>query len=71
MKSVERTSLKVSGMTCNHCVNSVTNALKELDGVLNAKVSLSDEKADITYDAAKVHVDDLKKAVEDAGYKAS
>ncbi len=66
---MERISLGVKGMTCNHCVMSVTNALKGVDGVKAATVSLEQETAKVTYDESKTSLEQLKQAVVDAGYQ--
>lgn len=63
-----QTTLNINGMTCGGCVNSVTNALKQIDGVSNVQVSLADKNAVIDFDDSKTNVDSLKQAVEDAGY---
>ena len=56
-------TLKVEGMSCNHCVMHVTNALKELDGVNEANVSLDKGVAVVDYDEGKVDVAAMKAAV--------
>ncbi len=61
-------SITVKGMSCEGCVNSVTKALKAVDGVIEANVDLEGEKATVTFDEARTNVDVLKQAVEDAGY---
>ncbi|MFQ6043502.1 MAG: heavy-metal-associated domain-containing protein [Candidatus Poribacteria bacterium] len=66
-----KTTLKVEGMTCEHCVGTVTKALQELDGVKKAKVNLKKGEALVTYDSEKIAADVLTKAVIDAGYEAS
>ncbi|MCY0877390.1 MAG: heavy-metal-associated domain-containing protein [Firmicutes bacterium] len=67
---VERIALSVSGMHCDHCVESVTQALKGLDGVKLAKVSLADNRAQVTYDNEKVTLEDMVSAIKSAGYEA-
>ncbi|MCF8566599.1 copper ion binding protein [Alicyclobacillus tolerans] len=62
------TTIDIKGMTCAGCVNSVTKALKGIDGVQDAKVNLEKGQATVTFDDAKAHVDALKQAVEDARY---
>jgi len=64
------TTLKVQGMTCNHCVMRVAKALKSVPGVQDAQVDLQKAQAVITYDDAKVSPDKLSAAVVEAGYKA-
>ncbi|MBX6353909.1 MAG: heavy-metal-associated domain-containing protein [Thermoflavifilum sp.] len=58
----------VKGMTCSGCVNSVTKALKSVDGVLEANVDLQGQKATVTFDETKTHLAKLKEAIEGAGY---
>ena len=63
------TTLKVQGMTCNHCVMRVAKALKAVPGVQDAKVDLQKAEAAVTYDDAKATMEKLSLAVVDAGYK--
>jgi len=63
-------TFKVDGMTCNHCVHHVTMALKEVEGVKDAKVSLSEKTALVDADSA-VNFETLRVAVEEAGYTLS
>jgi copper ion binding protein len=63
------TTLKIQGMTCNHCVMRVAKALKAVPGVQDALVDLQKAEAVVTYDEAKVTQDKLSFAVVDAGYK--
>lgn len=60
-------TLTIDGMTCDHCVNRVKNALEEIDGVKSVKVKLRKNIAIVKLDR---EVDDsiLKTVVEDAGY---
>ena len=67
----ETISLKVEGMTCGHCSMSVAKALKGVRGVSDANVDLKLKEAKVTYDPAKASINDLKRAVGDAGYEAS
>ena len=56
-------------MHCEHCANTVTNALNGLDGV-TAKVSLKDNSAEVSYDR-EIDLTDLKNAVKNAGYEVT
>ena len=42
--------LAIGGMTCNHCVMTVTKELKGLDGVTDASVDLAANKAHVKLD---------------------
>ena len=64
-----QTVLKIEGMSCAHCVKHVTEALEELNGVKSAKVSL-EKKTAVVEHSVNVTLEDMKAAVEDAGYEA-
>jgi copper ion binding protein len=66
---IMKTTLSIEGMTCEHCVKHVTEALTALTGVKKAKVNLKAKKADIDH-ADSVSVDALKAAVVEAGFQA-
>ncbi|XP_057812035.1 copper-transporting ATPase RAN1-like [Salvia miltiorrhiza] len=65
-----RIQLSVTGMTCAACSNSVESALMSLNGVVKASVALLQNKADVTFDPALVKDEDIKTAIEDAGFEA-
>ncbi|MCF6463122.1 heavy-metal-associated domain-containing protein [Clostridium sp. Cult1] len=56
----------VEGMSCNHCVMAVTNALKEVEGVSNVDVNLDTKKVEVSGNDLVEEV--LRDAVEEAGY---
>jgi len=59
--------INVKGMSCQHCVQSVTKALESVDGIKNVQVSL--DKGEAAYEEEKpVELETIKKAVQDAGY---
>ena len=60
---------KIQGMTCASCAQAVERATRKLDGVTETSVNLATEKLTISYDPSALRVSDIKKAVEDAGYK--
>lgn len=61
-------TLKVKGMSCQHCVLSVTKALGQLDGVKNVQVDLA--KGEVRFDNTKELASSrIAKAIEEAGYK--
>lgn len=64
---VGRRTIRISGMHCQNCVNSVTNALNDIEGV-SAKVRLKDNSAEVSYDRP-VDISALKQAVEKAGFQ--
>ena len=62
-------SLTIGGMHCATCALTVQDSLQEVPGVLSAKVNFALGKALVDYDASMATQTDLKKAVEEAGYK--
>ena len=64
-----KSTFKIQGMTCNHCVMRVAKALKSVSGVQDAQVDLKKGEAVVTYDDANVTREKLSTAVVDAGYK--
>lgn len=67
---MEKSTFKITGMTCEHCVSSVETALNEQEGVEKVKVSLKKGNAVIKYDASIQTVDQLTEVVREAGYEA-
>ncbi|KAJ2081663.1 Cu(2+)-transporting P-type ATPase [Coemansia sp. RSA 988] len=62
----------VDGMTCHSCVNSVTAALRDTSGVLDAKVELTPRGAAwVKYDPHQADASAVVTAIEDAGFDAT
>ncbi len=61
-------TIKVKGMSCEHCVKAVTKALQELEGVGDVKVDLN--TGQVSYEENKP-VDDqaVKEKISKAGYE--
>lgn len=64
---MQATELKITGMTCNHCVKAVTRALRDVPGVTGADVRLADGRAIVSGTADP---DLLIRAIEQEGYQA-
>ncbi|KDP27411.1 hypothetical protein JCGZ_20239 [Jatropha curcas] len=69
-EGMRRIQVRVTGMTCAACSNSVESALQSVNGVLRASVALLQNKADVVFDPSLVKDDDIKNAIEDAGFEA-
>lgn len=63
--------ISVPTLQCNNCVNTVTAAVKKVDGVESVKVDLDKKIAHVNFDAKKVKVADIEKAIAAAGYDAN
>ena len=65
----EKAVIKVGGMTCASCVQTVQKALQTLDGVISADVNLSNERAYITYNPSLVDIKKIRDVIDNAGYQ--
>jgi Cu+-exporting ATPase len=59
---------RVEGMHCASCVANVEKSLKKVTGIEQATVNLATETAQVTYRSNQTGYDDLKKAVDQAGF---
>ncbi|HEX2074622.1 MAG TPA: heavy-metal-associated domain-containing protein [Geodermatophilus sp.] len=60
----------VTGMTCGHCVNAVTEEVGQLPGVTQVEVDLATGGLTVTSDDP-VDDDAVRAAVEEAGYEVA
>lgn len=57
---------KIEGMSCGHCVMAVNKALQKLD-LKDKQVEIG--SANVEFDETKTEEDQIKKAIEDVGYR--
>ncbi len=69
VKGTEKKTVKIEGMHCASCVASVEKSLKKVPGVVTAVVNLATESASVEYQPERATGTDLKKAVENAGFR--
>ncbi len=62
--------LRISGMTCGHCQQTVEKALARVPGVYGAIVDLKGSTAEVDYDDDTATIEELTGAVAAAGYGA-
>jgi len=68
LEGVIMPTIHILGMTCEHCVVAVEEALGRVDGVTDVEVDLDSGTA--TYSEEKrVDLAEVRRAVEEAGYK--
>lgn len=60
----------VTGMTCGHCVSSVTEEVSAIAGVTDVEVDLPSGAVTVTSDEA-IPADAVREAVNEAGYEVS
>jgi len=61
------TTLKVEGMSCSHCEQSVKTAVSAIPGVTDVQVSLDEKTVTVIHDE-NVSLDAIKNEIEDQGY---
>ncbi len=60
------TVVKVSGMSCQHCVGAVTKALEALDGIAAVKVDL--DRGEVSF-GGEVSLELVKEAIKKSGFE--
>ncbi|HEX6195975.1 MAG TPA: heavy metal translocating P-type ATPase [Jiangellaceae bacterium] len=60
--------MKVGGMSCSFCTNTIRTAYQRLDGVYDVGVSLAHEETLVKYDPAKLTEEDLRRTLEQVGF---
>ncbi|MBW4690318.1 MAG: heavy metal translocating P-type ATPase [Lyngbya sp. HA4199-MV5] len=68
---METVNLKLRGMSCAACANSIERAIRAVPGVSASSVNFGVEQGTVTYDPRKTTVEVIQNAVKDAGYVAS
>lgn len=63
-------TITIEGMSCGHCVASVTEGLNSLPGVQHVEVSLETGQAVVEYDEARLDPQSIKAKVAELGYQA-
>ena len=61
-------TIKISGMSCDHCVMAVTKALNEINGIENIRVDLNKGEANFD-EKAFVEMSLIKEKIERAGFQ--
>jgi copper chaperone len=64
---MDELTLKITGMSCGHCVGQVTKALTRLDGVQVNSVKVGE--AIVEYDPREIVPTEIIQAVTEAGYE--
>ena len=65
-----KTKLEIDGMSCQHCVKTVTEALTSLEGVQRVKVNLRKGEAVVHFDASRITDTNLAAAITEVGFEA-
>ena len=61
-------TLAVPDMSCGHCKEAVEGELDRLSGVERSNADFEKGTVEVTYDEGQVGPEQIKKAIEEAGY---
>lgn len=59
-------TIRIEGMSCEHCVNSVTTTLNEIKGISSVVVNLDEKTAVIQAEGVEDSI--IKQAIDDIGF---
>ncbi len=62
--------IAVEGMTCEGCATHINETLKKLNGVVSAEASYPNKNVKVVYNPKKITLEQIKKAINEIGYKA-
>jgi len=65
----KKTIIRIGGMTCASCAQTIENTLKKTEGIIEANVSLATEKAVVIYDLQEINYESIKEIIEGTGYQ--
>ncbi len=65
---MEKVTLNVQGMSCDHCVKAVEGSVGTLNGVKSVKVNLKDATVAVEFNPQDVSLDKIKETIDDQGY---
>ncbi len=60
--------IRIEGMSCQHCVASIENAVGTLEGVEAVTVSLDNKNAAVSFDENQVEISKIHEAIEEIGF---
>ena len=62
-------SLKVDGMTCQHCVQTITDALGEIAGTNKVAVDLDKKEVQVDYNEDKTNLQEISDKIVEIGFE--
>ncbi len=68
---MERVEIRVEGMTCGGCVNSIQNALTNREGITSAAADLDSAMVTVEFDSGIIQQDAIEQAITDAGFSVA
>jgi copper chaperone len=66
---MEKTIIKVDGMSCQHCAMSITNAFKNQPGVSSTTVDLTAKTVTVDYTSEIISIEKIKEEIKNLSYE--
>ncbi len=67
---MDNATLKLRGMSCASCANSIEDTIRSVPGVSKCNVNFGAEQATVTYDPKRTDIEAIQDAIDAAGYSA-
>ena len=61
--------IKIEGMTCQHCVQTITEALKKFSGLNSINVNLDKKEVDVKFDENETSLQEITGKIVEAGFE--
>ena len=61
--------IQVEGMTCGHCVETVTQAVNSVQGISQVSVNLETKQVTVDFDESLTNVDTISSKITEAGFE--
>ena len=62
-------NIQVEGMTCDHCVETVTKAVNSLDGIRQVSVDLDKKQVSVDFDESQTDPDIISSKIIEVGFE--
>ncbi|SVC61544.1 uncharacterized protein METZ01_LOCUS314398 [marine metagenome] len=69
MAMLKKATIKIDGMSCQHCVKTVTDVMMGIDGVSQVKVNLKKGEARLKFERDLLDLELLETAIVTAGFE--
>ena len=61
--------IKVEGMTCQHCVQTITKKLKNISGLNSIDISLDNKEVNVRFDEDETNLQEITKKIVEVGFE--
>jgi copper ion binding protein len=69
MAMLKKATIRIDGMSCQHCVKTVTDVMMGIDGVSQVKVNLKKGEARLKFERDRLDLELLETAIVTAGFE--